>query len=403
MSIDSKIDAPEVEEKNSDSIAEEIETTVQDIKMEQKNSFVPHPDTDSFIDKGVVELEVKNADGEYVSKKCDKDKLFAFGKTKTYHAQSNLDISDNSGVLVDIDYFNKTTISGVLDYTSLAEIDDTELGFKSNPKMEKDESYRDDSEKEILLHKIYEKNEMFKNDNKTLLSEREIADLSGEEKDALTYFTSNSYAWLNEALFEKEVKKGDEKDAQDSFKNTIENTFSTLSGNHEKVKIITKKLDEALSKGPKIQRTVYRAVSSSASFFKVDGDPVSAKEWVDHNLEAGKEIVFDGYQSTTAKPQSLNSYATNDGIIYEIITPEGINVRSISEYDEEEEVLLPRQARYTVSSITHGVSVKNTDYGRYDNMTLIRLIAINSQGEVLDGTNSDPVEPITDEYFEELF
>lgn len=67
----------------------------------------------------------------------------------------------------------------------------------------------------------------------------------------------------------------------------------------------------------------------------------------------------------------------------EISTPAGMNVSSVSRIKGEAEVLLPRGARYVV-------------VGRYstDAAVVLQMVAVNSKGELLDGTNDDPPPPL---------
>lgn len=73
------------------------------------------------------------------------------------------------------------------------------------------------------------------------------------------------------------------------------------------------------------------------------------------------------------------------GVIFEIGTPEGLNVQSMSEFTHDQEVILPRGAKYVV-------------VGQYDaefayigmnappkKVPVVQLIAVND--ELLDGTN----------------
>lgn len=336
------------------------------------------------------EIELIIAKGDYKTRTYSPDELFRSSETIDYKEDLNLDVRENSGQLVDIGYFNKQTISGVLDYTKLADTPDTELGFKdmSGP-----------------AYDIYKIDEILSHDDYLALSRIETQDLSLDDRDALTYFTSNQYEWVNQALFQKRVKKTEDGYGKGkNFSAVTSETYSYGGQNNTNLKKITEQLDKALAKGPKQQRTLYRGIKRNAGFLKdKDGNEISAEDWVDSNLSVGGEIKFDGYQSATPKATSLSGYSTNDGIIYEIITPEGVNVESVTAFSSEYEVTLPRNARYTVASITKNVKTKLSSYGDGVDNTVVRLVAINSKGEVLDGTNSDPVEPLTDEYFDKIF
>jgi hypothetical protein len=87
----------------------------------------------------------------------------------------------------------------------------------------------------------------------------------------------------------------------------------------------------------------------------------------------------------------------SSGMLFEILTPEGVNVTSVSEYRSEREVLLPRNQTYVV--VGHKEIVNDEDYPEY-NQKVVQLVAINSKGEVLDGTNADE-PPSIDSILEE--
>lgn len=335
---------------------------------------------------GSKSVELSKNDGSWESKKYTAAKLFKTTGNSEYNPNLNIDLTEHEGHLVDITYFNKKSISGVLDYTKLAETSDEDLGFHK-------------------LDKVYDINEIRKNltvDDYMNLAKEEVKDMTKDDTTALNYFTSNNYKWVNNALFQKKVHEGPE--GKDVSKATLDKVIDSYEHDKESLKKITQHLDEALAKGPKQQRIVYRGVGDHADFLRNEkGTKISADKWVDQNLEVGKEIKFDGYQSSTPTASGLGGYASSNGIVYEIITPEGVNVESVTAFSGEQEITLPRNARYTVASITKNVDVKISSYSTKKNNTIVRLIAINSKGEVLDGTNSDPVEPITDEYFEEIF
>lgn len=323
-------------------------------------------------------------DGKYSAAEM----LYSTG-AQEYNTNLNIDSKENGGKLVDMGYFSKKTLSGVLDYTKLNEHSEEELGFR---KIEKGEAY-DVTEVDKNLSLM----------DYTNLGEMEVKNMTKDDKRALTFFTSNSYTWVNDALFSKKVDAVSKYEKALPEDASLEENIKSYQQNKEVLKKVSKHLDEALTKGPKQQRVLYRGIRSSASFFRdEDGEHITAGEWTDANLEVGKEIKFDGYQSSSPKMSGASSYMGNNGMLYEIVTPEGVNVESITEFHGEEEVTLPRGARYTVVGIHKGVDVKVSKYSTLKNNVVVRLMAINSKGEILDGTNSDPVEPLTDDYFTEI-
>lgn len=314
------------------------------------------------------------------------EELFLNKGMKKYNPDLNVEISENEGYLVDTHYLSSKKVSGVLDYTKLSEIDDSELGF--NKMSEEGEAYE-------LINKNYTNLSNYHE-----LSQKELTEMDEDDRAALKFFTSDNYKWLNRSLFNKETVKNKDKVDYDKYKSfkefRRETEYEKDHQNIDSIKKITKTLDKALSKGPKKQRIVYRGVTAYAPMY----EGRSAAEWVSETYEVGKEVVFDGYQSSSANVGPALGFSSPDGIIYEILTPEGVNVSSESEYNTEAEITLPRGQRYTVSSV-HKKDI-NIGYTTYKNVNIVRLVAVNSKGEVLDGTNSDKPAEITEDYFTKI-
>lgn len=360
--------------------------TLELLDMEEIES----PDVSVLYGGSTVNLQTKNGQGSSGWTKTEKEysnkELFLNKGLKKYNPDLNVEISENEGYLVDTHYLSPKKVSGVLDYTKLSEIDDSELGF--NEMSEEGEAYK-------LNNKDYTNFT-----NYLELSRKELTDMDKDDKAALRYFTSDNYKWLNKSLFNKETVKNKKKADYDGYKSFNDfrdaTDYNIDHQNIDSIKKITKALDKALSKGPKKQRVVYRGVNSYAPMY----EGKEAADWVSENYEVGKEVVFDGYQSSSANVGPALNFSSHNGIIYEILTPEGANVSSVSEYDTESEVTLPRGQRYTVSSI-HKKDI-DTGYMTYNNVSIVRLVAVNSKGEVLDGTNSDEPTEITEDYFTEI-
>lgn len=359
--------------------------TLELLDMEEIESS----DASTLYNSESVSLVVNNGKGDSWGdeKEHSNEELFHNKGLKKYSPDLNVEISENEGYLVDTLYLSSKKVSGVLDYTKLSEIDDSELGFN---KMSKEgEAYELKTEDHTTLSNYYS------------LSRKEMSVMSNDDKAALRYFTSENYKWLNRSLFDKKTPKNKNKEDYDkkysSFASFIDNTqYNYEDKNIDSLKKITKQLDEALEKGPKKQKVLYRGVNKYAPMY---GES-SVEDWVGENYSVGKEVVFDGYQSSSANPGPALSFSSHGGIVYEILTPEGVNVSSESEYDSEAEITLPRAQRYTVSSIQKR-DISN-GYMDYEGVTIVRLIAVNSKGEVLDGTNSDKPAEITDDYFTEF-
>jgi len=121
--------------------------------------------------------------------------------------------------------------------------------------------------------------------------------------------------------------------------------------------------------------------------------------WLADHGQLGQTISFSSYTSTSSCISVARNMSGNDssGMLFEILTPEGVNVTSVSEYRSEREVLLPRNQTYVV--VGHKEIVNDEDYPEY-NQKVVQLVAINSKGEVLDGTNADE-PPSIDSILEE--
>jgi len=296
-------------------------------------------------------------------------------KKKVYNSRLNVEYTKNLDN--EEGYFNELVVSGKVDYTKLDNKNHRELGFLEH------ESNSSGNAKIIKKKSFMSQSGIFK------LGEKE-AKLTSEEWDAVNEISTDSYEWINGALYS-------------------DNPHDLLEDNGVSPKFLdelTKNIDSALSKGPKQQRTLYRGVRKDSRVFTSDNKKVAVSEWVENNLKVGEEIVFDGYQSASPNPDVAMDYAggaelsmvgslrkkglASDGLLYEIITPEGLNISSISDFPEEQEVLLPRKSRYVVV----GVEKANVicDKKGVADTTVVRLMAMNSKGEILDGSNSDELE-----------
>ena len=298
--------------------------TKETTKPKPKETTKPKPKT------------VKKKEPNVTQPSVDKEPLSHFGLTRK---AVNTELSK-------LGYIKEHVLSGVLRHDMIDDASHKELGFDGKDLLTKDPN-------EELNKKLYG------------ISMDEIKPLTYDEKDSLTFFTSSSYEWFNNILYRKSAPSNETK-AQTS----------------ENVKRVVGHLDSAMTKAPKTQKIVYRGVPAGSGLFIGKG----VHQWVDENLTQGKEIVFDGYQSSTPDLRSAKSYkGYAGGLIYEIMTPEGINVTSISHYANEHEIILPRSSRYAV------VGVQKTS----DGGAVVQLVAINSKGEVLDGTNADTPEDIS--------
>lgn len=305
--------------------------------------------------------------------------------------------TSNTGSLADTGYFNAETIHGTIDYSAL---DDnsavTQFGFKEIPEYE---PYV------LTEHNTTDMETFFE------VSRAELAQASDEEKRAADFYTGSDFRWINNSIYGKIDVPGDDQWNGDEDVNDVDfmkmtkmvteddreyddTTGEPPARTETVVRRVVAALDSAIARGPKRQRTVYRSVKGTSSFF----GGKSVGQWLDEDGRNGAEIVFDGYQSTSPKTDGIKKFSQDNGVIFEVMTPEGINVTGNSHFDDEFEVLLPRDTRYMVVGSSRNVDIDfpHTHHTAYkdsvDNMTVVRLVAINSRGEILDGTNSDPIE-----------
>lgn len=283
----------------------------------------------------------------------------------------NIKSSENEGYLVEKNYFSSKEVRGTINYNNLDENSYKEFGFQQI-----DEDFEKHRSAALSSEEFLE------------LSREEIKVLNNEEKLSLRFFTSGEFQWFNTALYSGKARGSSKLGVSEVFKDAKDDSsaprVSHGEQNEETINYITEKMDAALAKGPGVQRIVYRGVPQSSPV--LGGD---TGKWLDENSKLGQEVTFDGYQSTSHAYHVANSYAGNGGLIYEILTPEGVNVSSNSDYEWENEVTLPRQSRYMVVGVHKDVKRKNLN----KTMNIVQLVAINDKGEILTGDNETAKTP----------
>lgn len=288
------------------------------------------------------------------------------------------------GYLVDKNYISNKQTSGLLNYTKLDAASYREFGFQ-DPEVTR-------------YSKIYF-NDLLE------MSEAELKDHSLAEKKALRTFTSNDYEWINAALYGKGYLKietaKDEAEYVPQYGDDIKSADHSITDPEERtpsrLKEIVNVLDKVLDKGPKQQRILYRGMSS---YHAAWGDPEALKQYVEDNYAIGKEFKFDGYQSSTYNPAQAAGSAAGGGLIFEISTPSGVNVTSVSKYNTEEEAILSRDSRYMIVGLHKNVTY-TSQYGEKSDypdkrfgMTVVQMVEITDEGYVKDETNFAPPAPL---------
>ena len=292
----------------------------------------------------------------------------------------NLNLTQETveGALVENGYFSDKVTHGVINYNNITPESYKEFGFE-------DPSDSFQNQKSFTVQEMMD------------LSELELEGLNPHEKQGLRYFTSSGYRWMNEALYSGEVESTTVENKDYSIFNEDPWATNARVDNYDENALhqLCNAIDSAMEKAPKKQRIVYRGMSLYNKVFGKESefdDPYNYEErsaalskWIDENLKLGQEIKFDGYQSSTPHKGTATNYAGQGGLVYEILTSEGINVTSISHFSNEREVLLPRDARYMVVGVNEAEDSGGSEY------KVVQLVAINESGAVLDGTNTSPL------------
>jgi hypothetical protein len=234
----------------------------------------------------------------------------------------------------------------------------------------------------------------------------DTSDLTDAERAAASMFTSNNYLWINGTLHNRpstitdvfvlspydypdKPKDGglhlDSLTVADARKQIFNPTLANLAE-------VTNALDETLYKIKPRERTLYRGKSESTARIP------NAQKYVEANYSLGQEVVFDGYQSASLSAGVAADYACDTGIVFEMKTISGANVVSISEYDHEQEILLPRQTRWKVVGVHYKVDYLTEDSTSYDadnppSFTVVQMIEINDNGDPLtDKVKPEPID-----------
>lgn len=197
------------------------------------------------------------------------------------------------------------------------------------------------------------------------LAEKSVKTLTESEKRSIFAYTGSLYRFLNKISFRRDEFSQDHPYFK-VYKRHLEN------------------LDTALAKAPKIPKIVYRSIQPDASVFThTEGSTVEERmdNYLSQNYRVGEPVSFLGHQSASTNPayaKKWGSHEGREGVFFEILTPEGLHIKRVSRFEEEDEVLLPRESHYVVAG------VQKSDRGR-----VVQLVAINKYGDVLNGTNAD--------------
>lgn len=129
-----------------------------------------------------------------------------------------------------------------------------------------------------------------------------------------------------------------------------------------------KSLDKILPNNNGYQRVIYRGVRTG-------------------HIELGETVVFDAYSSCsydrkTASFFGSSSYSqlNNNGTVFEILTSQGINISSLSDY-KESEVLLPKETQFIVVG-NHEILMKDDEEWNTKSK-VIQMVAVDKNNNIL--------------------
>ena len=327
--------------------------------------------------------------------------LYAKGKTGGSTSQESgtlnalgLVVTPVTGELVERKYFNDKEFSGIIDYTKLDDDSYKEFGFKDPMELRDTMEHHDDLD--FLIE----------------VSNEEMKDLNNQQREALMLFTTNEYSWINSTFYNDKptnsgITKGSIEDiesrktkifAEDEDDNPGYYDFSHENQTPALIEELSGHMDSALDTGPYKQRIVYRGMRETNSAF----NGTSIEEYVSKNLQVGQEMVFDGYQSTSMSATLALAYSdtlTADengkpGLFFEILTPTGVNVVGVSNYEDELEVILPRGARYMVVGVHENSSIATTRHQQ--DCTVVQVVAITDDGAICTSDNRHVAPKVTD-------
>lgn len=260
----------------------------------------------------------------------------------------NLKFEENNSPLTKFHYEAKVKASGKINPNELNKESWKDFGF-SGPNLLKMKANKD----ELFLY------------NKA--SEQELKNLTENERNAIKFFTSSAFANFNRVIFGN-LKINDKE--QKEYYNNIAN-----------------QIDNGLNKKPKLTRTVYRGVKTRASIFGINTtDDYQTKTnkintYIDKNYNIGKTVDFEGYQSTSLDPSVAIDWADKDGIVFEIMTPNGVNITSISQNADETEVLMPRNTKYMVVGVQKPDEIPFSYKSKPSH--IIQLVAVDENNNIL--------------------
>lgn len=152
-------------------------------------------------------------------------------------------------------------------------------------------------------------------------------------------------------------------------------------------------LDEAINAAPPVNETVLRGVNFGregmpsgamlAGFSAAERDRMVSNAlatYAEHRFTPGSEFTLGGgYQSTSVNPEpalDASLSKTNPGIVFEIRARKGLKMAGLqhSAVNDEQEILLPRGARYRVRRV-----IRHHAFETADGQTRTRTVVVADQ------------------------
>jgi hypothetical protein len=222
-----------------------------------------------------------------------------------------------------------------------------------------------------------------------------LAGLTQAQRNSIGLFTSNNYEWINGSLFglQNFLYEPNTENYYYSYRPKdidlegmeYKSTNDTIPmPTVDNVVTIVDTLDDAFQHTEPEEKILYRGKGQFSARFNEN-----VSKYVDDNYGIGQEIVFDGYQSASMHPGVGSDYAGEGGIVYELKTVSGLNAHSISHFEDEQEILLPRQTRWKVVGVHKDVIYAPTvgSTGGFQEeaptVTVVQMVEIDDDGNEL--------------------
>lgn len=197
-------------------------------------------------------------------------------------------------------------------------------------------------------------------------SRKEMEQLSPGGYSAVRAFTTNEYQMINPAVYNGAAEKNHYMGQRE-----VDRIHGTVA-----------LMDKAFSKIPLKTQVLYRGIDKEERKLKVDSQSAS-----DAGYEVGEVFGVKGFQSTSADPAVAASYAgEKGGVIFEMVAVSGMNVTSLSAWQKETEVLLPRETHWKVVGVHEKANFvyKDEETGlpaKTQKTTVVQVIEVTADGE----------------------